>query len=357
MSGWLVCIPGRGCHHQLLVPRRIVIDHVIIVPFLSNFMAARTAAMYRSSSPIFDVPEFPALRNVKPLPKRRRTTQGNNDPNGTNTPSATFDLGFRLTMGMAMGLTGPDATLADEVLAHADSISAQMALSSYYMPILGGVQDLLNDELDSNSPSSVGLGLFRGQKEEALGDGDYADQLQHPGNTKKRKVPANASVRARDTCSSQSGGEEEQTERSIFTGRREDNDLGDSGPSTTATIVAQRKGKITPTTLAGLQHKEILKNRKRQLAAVLGALSQGDTLALDQALSGSYPFVSNGLHDLRNSKPPKIRLSHRKGPRLVRAASKTTLLRHPDAAPFPECEFTFTFPSASKWPSLLSLSR
>lgn len=32
-----------------------------------------------SDSPIFDIPEFPALRRVKPLPKRRRVNNDDDD--------------------------------------------------------------------------------------------------------------------------------------------------------------------------------------------------------------------------------------------------------------------------------------
>jgi hypothetical protein len=64
-------------------------------------------------------------------------------------------------------------------------------------------------------------------------------------------------------------------------------------------MLIQKKGKLTAATLAGLQHKEQLKARKRQLAAVMGALSHGDTLALDQALSFNYPFASHSGEPLK----------------------------------------------------------
>ena len=313
-----------------------------------------TVHMYRGSSPIFDVPEFPALRSVKPLPKRRRTTHSK-DANRPSPTTPNLDLGFGVTMSMGVSLPGPNATAED--LLHVDSLSAQMALQSYYMPILGDIQELFAEELGNRSSSAIGLGIFgatadgRGQKEE---DGDYIDHLQHPGNTKKRKVPANTSAfpRGQDAGSSQSGGEDDLSGRSIPTGRGEDIELAEAFHTTLMVGgFGPRKGKITPTTLAGLQHKEMLKNRKRQLAAVLGALSHGDTLALDQALSGNFPFITAGLHDFRNSKPLKVRLSRRQGPRRAREmrnARENAPPRHPDMAPFPKCEFTFTFPSKSE---------
>lgn len=93
-----------------------------------------------------------------------------------------------------------------------------MALQSYYVPILGGVQDFLagtakpggggaSPNLDSlefgvhlaaaaaaAAAAGVGLGLGGGRgvdEDDEHGDGDYIDHLQQPGNTKKRKVPAN----------------------------------------------------------------------------------------------------------------------------------------------------------------------
>ncbi|KAH9893543.1 hypothetical protein C8Q73DRAFT_697389 [Cubamyces lactineus] len=62
----------------------------------------------------------------------------------------------------------------------------------------------------------------------------------------------------------------------------------------------------------------MLRSRKRQLAAVLGALAHGDTLALDQALSASYPFVQTGI-DYRSGAPVRVRLSRRREARLARA--------------------------------------
>ena len=53
----------------------------------------------------------------------------------------------------------------------------------------------------------------------------------------------------------------------------------------------RRKARASAATIAGLQHKDMLKTRKRQLAAVLGAISGGDDLALDQALAARYPNV------------------------------------------------------------------
>lgn len=305
--------------------------------------------MYRGSSPIFDVPEFPTLRRVKPLPKRRRTSA----PIAAPPPTG---IGFGLA---EIDLPGPDAT-AEELLAHADTLSAHMALQSYYIPIMNGAHDLFSNlnEMDCRTSAILGGAGYAGGGGRGDEDQDYIDHLQQPGNTKKRKVPANASASSRghDVGSGQLGAEDESTDRSIPTGRA-DHDTVEIFQSSSATgALGQRKGKITPATLAGLQHKEMLKSRKRQLAAVLGALSHGDTLALDQALSANYPFANNGFDDLKAPQPPKVRLSRRRVPRLARALRATvSLLRHPDSVAFPESKFVFFCASASEWWRFLSL--
>ncbi|TFK69309.1 hypothetical protein BDN72DRAFT_619552 [Pluteus cervinus] len=171
---------------------------------------------------------------------------------------------------------------------------------------------------------------------------DHLHQHYGHGNTKKRKVPANSSGSSmmrhhrgdEDEDEDDEGDDGSRLEGALSNGGR----LGDnhhgysssavatSGPSSgvgsgggpgtlsspTSTSMSpqtlvghphhhrqpytplSRRAKITAATLAGLQHKEMLKSRKRQLAAVLGALSLGDTLALDQALSASYPFLMGG---------------------------------------------------------------
>lgn len=340
--------------------------------------------MYRGPSPIFDVPEFPTLRRVKPLPKRRRTI-----PEGSSVP----DINGELTHGMPPPplppLPGPDAT-AEELLAHAEALSSHITLQSYYMPtILGGVQDIFNRKAGINQPLENGNGngngnghindfdFYGGRDEEdrdADGDerdGDYIDHLQAPSNHKKRKVPANANASpGHDVGDPQSGAEDEPTDRGIPTGRplgssthNENNTVDIFQPLTNTLSAAilgggqgRRGGKIPAVILAGLQHKETLKSRKRQLAAVLGALSHGDTLALDQALSANYPFVNTGFDDLKNLGPPKIRLSRRSAPRLARVVHIAEKHRHPDKSPFPVCEFTYACPSSSKFWCLFSLS-
>ncbi|TFK39495.1 hypothetical protein BDQ12DRAFT_681886 [Crucibulum laeve] len=250
------------------------------------------------------------------------------------------------------------------------------------MPILGGVQDFLAgtgidpgggggaqpppsnphahpsakpgydlDGIDYGAHFSLTGNGGGGRDDEDDRDGDYIDHLQQPGNTKKRKVPANASSSPRGGHDVGGTGEQDEpTDRGIPTGRVEsDAPEPYNPPPTNLGLLGQKRGKLTAATLAGLQHKEMLKSRKRQLAAVLGALSHGDTLALDQALSANYPFASGsmGFDDLKNMEPPRIRLSKRDLVRLARVARLTRVPRHPDAVPLPMGDFTFVCPSAT----------
>lgn len=313
--------------------------------------------MYRATSPIFDVPEFPTLRRVKPLPKRRRTlvpqtTMPDPDQVATANPS------FLASALDGLQLPGPNAT-AEELLAHAETLSARMALQSYYMG--GGVPDFFTRPSGNNNSgkgagnandfrSSVNSGAGYGggrEEEDEHEDGDYIDHLQQPGNTKKRKVPANASNSFRGLHDPGStDGQEEPSDRGIPTGRSDYEVAETCTPLSTFSMLSQKKNKLTAATLAGLQHKEMLKTRKRQLAAVLGALSHGDTLALDQALSANYPFAGSGFQDLKNGQQlSRVRLSRRRVVRMARGARRHP--RHPDQVPFPVCSFSFLCPSAT----------
>ncbi|KAI0369112.1 hypothetical protein BV20DRAFT_1053409 [Pilatotrama ljubarskyi] len=327
--------------------------------------------MYRAPSPVFDVPELPTLRRVKPLPKRRRTSD--------HAPHAHLD-----SSGATTGQQDADGHTAEQADDHAgrDTLTAQLALEAYYMPVLGGVRDLFKQTppdpdsrastpLDLSSAlaglgtgfgfgvgtgigygsgggGSIGMGMMDGRDgldDDESGDGDYLDHLQQPGNTKKRKVPANmsGSAHGHDGASTGSGAEDEPADHGIPLGRERDVDsssLGRGGGvggagggggmvgigagigSVLGTQGVQvrggRRGRLTRATLAGLQHKEMLRSRKRQLAAVLGALAHGDTLALDQALSASYPFVQTGV-DYRSGAPVRVRPSRRREAKLARA--------------------------------------
>ncbi|KAK2462234.1 hypothetical protein APHAL10511_005730 [Amanita phalloides] len=357
------------------------------------------------------------------------SNNNNNNHHGVvlDPPSDTFGLSNLPPLPPLPGLAADTSgdTTAEEILAHADTLSARMALQSYYMPMLGSMHEFLaaaaasagisagemfKDRLGVQGTSGgasagagmgyvdldpgvasvefmygaaggvgypchgmnglggipgmgmgmgLGTGMGRDEEEDGQGDGDYIDHLQQPGNTKKRKVPANASVTQREDVESvdhmQEEGEERVVEDESETSSVERSASGGVGyqhphpypMSPHASLVPTmyhgwRRGKLTAATLAGLQHKELLKTRKRQLAAVLGALSHGDTLALDQALSVNYP--SEEVKKL-GSDPPRVRLSKRRAVRMARMARKEKGKRR--KTKFPVGEFTFVCPSAT----------
>lgn len=237
---------------------------------------------------------------------------------------------------------------------------------------------IFNLTSEAGTPLGRQEGIIRGQE-------NYVDQASQPGNTKKRKVPTNVggSPRAtgnecnvvRPTSPSLSYLEEEGVNGPSDVGGNTavealqknggDYDLTSLFPSSyppppfpgQMAMLMQRKGKMTAVTLAGLQHKEMLKIRKRQLASVMESLSYSDTLALDQALSATYPFASGAVG--KKGEQLKIRKSKRKGVRLMRvvkAIFETPKRKkgHPDTAPFPSSDFMFKCSSASEY-SFLTL--
>lgn len=447
--------------------------------------------MYRGTpSPIFDVPEFPTLRRIKPLPKRRRTT----GPANEHIDASEEVLLTSQNLTQTFPLTGSPPPLdpvippgiAEELLSRVDNASTRMALQNYYLPILGNVQSFLSNhgasggdggnnttasaaaaalaavtgagrngsgpipplaDIDSiefgvhfaaaaaaaaaaglpmGGLGSLGMGLaninvrmgpasaisadgsagltsigamgpsllpdgaglsptgehgnsLEGRDEGSSREDDYSNHVRQPGNTKKRKVPANPSGSPRglgngegrsppssyldeDGSDSLPGDSTEMNQLKEQDGDR-DRDYDSTLPPTfppppfpgQLSMLIQKKGKLTAATLAGLQHKEQLKGRKKQLAAVVGALSHGDTLALDQALSFN-PFTG------RSGEPLRIRKSKRRTIRLSRAMNilmerPDRKNRHPDAIPFPESDFGFKHPSASECPLQAVLSK
>ena len=380
--------------------------------------------MYRTSSPIFDVPEFPPLRRVKPLPKRKRIHPpsesdrdfGRSDGHPTTvtvppqTAAATQPRLSSTTPSVQTSLSGrKDNGTSPSEKAGTQAHRSPVQLDYYKPTSLGDHQTERQerDPYDDDSPRKkiathdpagipsiydiplAAFGIYvpringpAADGSEAIdedhGEGDYVDHLQQHGNTKKRKVPANMSGGGRhghhgDPGSGENSGADDDegqgrldgsgalggTSRGIPTGRPFEHDhppqFDDQGPpSPTSTfgsalsLLPGRKLKMSPATRAGLQHKEVLKSRKKQLAAVLGALSHGDTLALDQALSARYPYGLPG--ELKGALvPPKTRLSRRKGPRILRELRTRKL----DGAEntnsgFPSASFLFIHKSASE---------
>ncbi|KAI6124850.1 hypothetical protein EDD16DRAFT_1516944 [Pisolithus croceorrhizus] len=317
---------------------------------------------HRGSSPVFDAPEFPPLRRLKPLPKRRRTSDC-----ATGIVAADQSVDIPSLPAPMESLFGGVQSIAEEPIAQAGSLTSQMALQSHYASMLTGGVGVSEDANDGSTRGSVneahtedlsgslGQSLdlsavcqqptnerFTSARQDEDHSEDSMDHLQQPGNTKKRKVPLNVSGSAsRQELPLRGVGD--MVDGAFSLGRLDqDLDFFVAPPSVPQTT---RKGKISLSALAGLQHKELLKHRKRQLAAVLGALSLGDTLALDQALSTHIPFVNTMLDAPFDA--PKVRLSHRRGPRLARAARAEGLSDANSKAAFPTAQFTFSYPSTT----------
>lgn len=319
----------------------------------------------------------------------------------------------------------------------------------------GGSSGGMDNETSGPNPATgdgyVAVGVGRGQREEnGDGRGDYVDHMgqQGQGNTKKRKVPANVGgspphhhlhhyssyrgalgVYGAGTMGYGDNGRFEEEEREFNFGCGFGMDFGAGtgsaaapGSNRTGDIESDvfgplpgstggyqhispddvvplpprhfhRKAKLSPATLAGLQRKELVRSRKKQLEAIMGPLSVGNTWTLDHALSANFPSLlsfssassspsdspstdsdpglsfptnthvgatsgrgseSNGDWDVGWSRDEKrefkVRLSRREKMRIARAArlGLGRLGRHPDAAPFPTGEFTLSCPSASE---------
>ena len=313
--------------------------------------------MLRDASPIFDTPEIPSLRRTRPLPKRRRTSESLSREDANNSIMAPVER-----PSSEATHESSDKSVGTEPL--------QQVMQSYYIPMLGGTQDLLKTNTDGERfgsrdyrHTSTALNSLRSgrrsqeEEEEDNGEEDFLDKFQQPGNTKKRKVPANLAAHGPGHELNEGGsGEDEPTDRAILTGRLEHeyDVVGVAGGQTSysPTSVHQVKNRMSRATLAGLQHKEMLNTRKRQLAAVLGALTHGDSLALDQALSANYPLASSGLAaDLQSQELVKVRLSRRPVSKLSRAfkAFQAQLPLADKPRSFPQSLFTFMFHSKSKY--------
>ena len=254
---------------------------------------------------------------------------------------------------------GPDAT-AEELIAHAEVLSAQITFQSCFLPAaLRGVADFAEAPPPPPPPEGVPAVVdlevsptSEGRSEGiAGGDDHHSDQMQQQGNAKKRKVPAHlsGSQMGPDSSDVHSGEEEPPADRVLPAFA---SPIGTPGTVAAAAAVApeeepsgtemvDRQGKMLPATMVGLREKEMLKHRKRQLAAVLSTPLIGDSLALDQALLANYTF----LNEDRSGKHARLksRFIRRRPPRVVRR-HRAQSAPHPSAPIrriFPDSEFTF----------------
>ncbi|KDQ06859.1 hypothetical protein BOTBODRAFT_60379 [Botryobasidium botryosum FD-172 SS1] len=319
------------------------------------------SASFEDSPPLFALSESPSSRRVKPLPKRRRTSDGGSQDGSQagNFPST----------------PAPDSPVGEPMV---DLPSSEFPIPPYYYSLFGGgglqPQDVYSGNSSFNitknepgvrSPGSVvdfhsayrttttGMGPGATSDEDEHNDGDYVDHLQLPGNTKKRKVPAAHGL----PPSSTNGGSAlpltpagligdkslqdalaAEIMMSRISARMSEMDSAEGGVPAVA-----RKSRTSPAALAGLKLKEVLKSRKRQLATVLGAISHGDTLVLDQALSARLPWFGRNSSSSATSERPR---SRRRG-RHIPKSSSPHRASPPPVTCFPESKFTYECPSAT----------
>ena len=317
--------------------------------------------IYRPLSPGFDIPDYLPLRRVKPLPKRKHNSS----------PDLARSLPLNTTMipPILPPPPCPDAT-AEELIAHAEVLSAQITFQSYFLPTLTGVTDFTNTTtttvadmplLVDTSPADLDVTPLNREGRES----DHSDQTQHQGNAKKRKVPAHLSglqMGPDDSVDVLHSGEEE--DKQPGGGEKVPPRFGSGSPPAASAAVASAEeesfqsgaeggdglqGKVLPATMVGLRKKQVLKHRRRQLATLLGSLSLGDSLALDQALLANYTLVVNekwsGASDGGSSinARHKSRLKRRRASRVVRRHRNLPPrpLSEPTRRVFPDSEFTF----------------
>src|ERR1700761_5404833 len=173
--------------------------------------------IYHPSSPGFDIPDYLPLRRVKPLPKRKR-----NSPD----PAGPLPLNAMLPPILPPP-PGPGAT-AEELIAHAEVLSAQINFQSYFLPAaLSGVADFARNSVDA-PPAPEGAPVIadldappitevRDESTASSGGDHHLDQMQQQGNAKKRKVPAHlsGSQMGPDSSDVHSGEEEPPVERAL----------------------------------------------------------------------------------------------------------------------------------------------
>ena len=109
--------------------------------------------MYGASSPIFDTPELPTLRRMKPLPKRRRTSD-----------AASRDDALS-EVELPRELLPPDSAEQDaSTQGLQDALTAQLSLPSYYKSLLSGVKDILKQGMGAAASLDLtgGAGGTRG---------------------------------------------------------------------------------------------------------------------------------------------------------------------------------------------------
>ncbi|KAI0794120.1 hypothetical protein C8Q74DRAFT_558249 [Fomes fomentarius] len=149
------------------------------VPQTHTHTHTQSQVMCRPPSPIFDVPELPTLRRVKPLPKRRRMSDpvsqhddlhtnaagGNGNANANATSPGSKEQDHEHPGGTATSAKSTTTAAGEDKAATPapdPTLAAQRALQAYYHPVLGGVRDLfkhVGPGADAGSRTSTPIDL------------------------------------------------------------------------------------------------------------------------------------------------------------------------------------------------------
>lgn len=324
--------------------------------------------------------EYTGQRRVKPLPKRRRTSDL--DP-------------AELTAVYVDAANAASASVDPAGAPQSTSPGIHPDFASYYQfPSLGSppLNDPHNARIDSPGSLVDSHGIQQHQQQQQQGeifssiaayrnntsgggtdeddehvDGDYVDHLQQPGNTKKRKVPAAAhgmlgGTNFDDSLGSLSGADgvaRQADEIHGFPGGH----LGGVGVPVRVSsegglhagaATHLRKFRYSTATMTGLKRKDMLKSRKRQVLAIVNSLPNTETLALDQALAshlGWYRSIS-GINFRRrpaNRRSRKTTASSHQHqiPQSTTASTSNEAI----ASILGQQPFTFEWPSTSEFPA------
>ena len=126
---------------------------------------------------------------------------------------------------------------------------------------------------------------------------------------------------------------------------QDEDDQADTQTSPRTKQITFRKPRLSKATRSSLHHKQLLKSRKRQLVAVLGAMYNGDSFALEQALSSAQPFAKSEIYG--GSKQFRIRPSGRRNKafarRFLRARLKADVAKQPDLGQMQSWDTNFSF--------------
>jgi len=284
----------------------------------------------RMPSPTYDnMTDNVLSRKMKPLPKRRRVSDILFDANDIAATQAF----------LAAAAAAAASEQGHEELNFPGNLPG--SLSDYYMPLLAGMQDILRADLKyaTTLPSTQlqpqlpipALPVLPASSKEDEDHNEYIDHLEQPGNTKKRKVPL---VRQTGYLADFIGDPEvpdagpQTVEQRVCPNPLEieqSSQTQDKPPQQGS--VALKKMKASKAAQAWLGNKEMVKSRKRQLTAVLGNMYNGDSLALDHALSSIQPFAK--VISGSNKENARIRLSQRKQRVLARRAGKKASSKGP----------------------------